>query len=166
MECNHRQVRRVSRVGNILSILSKGVVLMSQSTQPILDESSGVSGSVFGQPRGWLRLEGLAALGGAIALYGHGGHSWMWFAIFFLLPDISFAGYLAGPRVGAICYNVAHSYVSPAAVAVALHLLGMSLAIPLVWIGHIGFDRLLGYGLKYDDSFGHTHLGRLGRGAK
>jgi hypothetical protein len=37
------------------------------------------------------------------------------------------------------------------------------LALGLVWLAHIGLDRLQGYGLKYDDSFQHTHLGMLGR---
>lgn len=33
----------------------------------------------------------------------------------------------------------------------------------LIWIAHIGFDRTLGYGLKYDSGFKFTHLGRIGR---
>jgi Domain of unknown function (DUF4260) len=36
------------------------------------------------------------------------------------------------------------------------------LALGLVWLAHVGLDRLLGYGLKYDHSFQHTHLGMLG----
>jgi hypothetical protein len=38
-----------------------------------------------------------------------------------------------------------------------------SLALRLVWLAHVGQDRLLGYGLKYDAHFQHTHLGRPGR---
>ena len=37
------------------------------------------------------------------------------------------------------------------------------LAVALVWCAHIGFDRALGYGLKYAAGFRETHLGRLGR---
>jgi hypothetical protein len=33
--------------------------------------------------------------------------------------------------------------------------------IGVIWIAHIGFDRALGYGLKYPDSFKATHLGRV-----
>ncbi len=33
----------------------------------------------------------------------------------------------------------------------------------LVWVAHIGLDRMLGYGLKYASAFSHTHLGRIGR---
>jgi len=36
-------------------------------------------------------------------------------------------------------------------------------AISIIWIAHIGFDRSLGYGLKYADGFGYTHLGLIGK---
>jgi hypothetical protein len=73
------------------------------------------------------------------------------------------AGYLAGPRTGAAIYNVAHSYIGPAMLAVALLNSGAPLILPLVWGAHIGFDRVLGYGLKYPSAFSDTHLGRIGR---
>ena len=74
------------------------------------------------------------------------------------------AGYLAGPRVGAFCYNLAHHK----ALAVAVGLAGWWLAQPglqlagTVLLFHSAFDRLLGYGLKYTTSFHDTHLGRVG----
>jgi hypothetical protein len=37
----------------------------------------------------------------------------------------------------------------------------MALAVGLIWLGHVGFDRMAGYGLKYDSDFKHTHLGIL-----
>jgi hypothetical protein len=37
------------------------------------------------------------------------------------------------------------------------------LALALTWLGRVGLDRLLGYGLKYDDHFQHAHLGHPGR---
>ena len=78
------------------------------------------AGAVHGSVRLWLRLEGLVVLVLAVYLYARGAHSWVVFATLFFLPDISFAGYLAGPRVGAAVYNVAHSYVGPLLLAVAL----------------------------------------------
>ena len=33
------------------------------------------------------------------------------------------------------------------------------MALALVWLAHVGLDRLLGMGLKYNDRFTHTHLG-------
>lgn len=34
-------------------------------------------------------------------------------------------------------------------------------AVALIWLLHIGFDRAIGYGLKYPSSFKETHLGRV-----
>ena len=111
-----------------------------------------------------LRIEGLALLVIALLLYRNTQASWWLFAGLFLLPDVSFAGYLFGPRIGALVYNTAHSTVGPlmlAALAVAYptpHLL----PIALIWLAHVGFDRALGYGLKMASGFRDTHLGRIG----
>lgn len=120
-------------------------------------------GAVDGAVRVWLRLEGIAALLLAIGLYAQQGGSWLVFAALFLAPDISFAGYVAGPRFGAAIYNVAHSYVGPLILAATLFSLGTGVTFALVWTAHLGFDRALGYGLKYPTAFGDTHLGRIGR---
>lgn len=73
-------------------------------------------------------------------------------------------GYLAGPRPGALAYNLAHSHVVPALVGGAGFAAGneAALAVALVWVAHIGFDRALGYGLKYPTGFTATHLGAIG----
>ena len=74
-------------------------------------------------------------------------------------------GYWAGLRWGAHCYTTVHSYLLPAALAIVgltLHS-AMILSIALIWFNHIGVDRLLGYGLKYQAGFGFTHLSRLGK---
>ena len=42
----------------------------------------------------------------------------------------------------------------------------LTLSIAMIWLAHIGFDRALGYGLKYSAGFGFTHLGRIGKDAK
>jgi hypothetical protein len=85
------------------------------------------------------------------------------FALLLLAPDLSMLGYVAGPRVGAVVYNVFHAYPLPAVLGI-FGLLGGSplvLAVALIWLAHIGMDRLLGYGLKYPTEFKDTHLGRL-----
>ena len=33
--------------------------------------------------------------------------------------------------------------------------------VALIWLAHIGMDRLLGYGLKYPSAFKDTHLQRV-----
>jgi hypothetical protein len=129
------------------------------SAMPVSD------GTVHSSVRLWLRLEGLMALLVATYLYAHEGGSWLAFAVLFLLPDVSLAGYIAGPRVGAALYNVAHSYVGPLILAATLLSVGAGSTLALVWAAHIGFDRVLGYGLKYPSAFGDTHLGRIGKDA-
>ena len=121
-------------------------------------------GAAAGSVRLWLRLEGLAVLLVAAYLFARGGHSWMLFAALFLVPDLSFAAYLAGPRAGAVVYNALHSHVGPLLLAAAFLATGRPPVISLVWAAHIGFDRALGYGLKYPTAFDETHLGRIGRG--
>ena len=125
------------------------------------------TGSIEGAPQLVLRAEGAAVLGIAALLYARTGQSWWLFAALFLAPDLSFLGYLGGPRLGAIVYNCAHTLIAPAVLGVAGLLLPNTLiiALALIWAAHIGFDRMLGYGLKYAAGFAFTHLGRIGRNA-
>ena len=125
--------------------------------------------AVSGPMRVWLRLENLSALMLAVFVYGRqhmAGHAlWLLFAGLFFAPDLAMLGYLAGARVGAMLYNTMHSYILPLALT-AFALLknhGEVLPYALIWIAHIGFDRSLGYGLKYDSGFGYTHLGWIGK---
>lgn len=120
-------------------------------------------GAVTGGVRVLLRLEGLAVLAGAVALYARGGHSWGLFALLFLAPDLAFAAYLIGPRVATAAYNAAHSYVGPIAAAALALATGRPPVLACIWAAHIGFDRMLGYGLKYARGFDATHLGAIGR---
>jgi hypothetical protein len=124
-------------------------------------------GAVSGAVVVLLRLEGLTALAAALAAYAHLGASWIVFAALFLAPDLAMAGYFRGPRLGALVYNLAHTYLAPLALGAAGWALGSAAAqaLALVWIAHIGFDRALGFGLKYPTGFGHSHLGRFGRAA-
>jgi hypothetical protein len=125
------------------------------------------TGTVTGGVAVLLRVEGAAAFAAALALYGYAGFAWPIFALCFFAPDLSMLGYLAGPRIGAAFYNVVHTYTLAAALALAGFLGGLPLvtAAGLILIGHIGFDRALGFGLKYSSGFGDTHLGRARRRA-
>jgi len=127
-----------------------------------------VSGMVDGAPRVWLRLEGALLLLLAVSAYAALDGPWLWFGILFFAPDLSFAGYLAGPRAGAQVYNAAHSLAGPWLLALA----GVAgagvwlLPAAALWAGHVGFDRMLGYGLKYPSAFVDTHLGRIGNAGR
>jgi hypothetical protein len=115
--------------------------------------------------RAILRLEGAAAFAAVIALYAHAGFSWPIFALLILSPDLSILPYLIGPRAGAAAYNLVHTYALAVPLALAGYLLAspIACALGLIWIAHIGMDRMLGYGLKYSSGFRDTHLGRTGR---
>jgi hypothetical protein len=121
--------------------------------------------AVAGTPCLILRLEGLALFALATAGFAFSGLPWGVYAALFLAPDLSFAAYAAGPRPGAVFYNALHSTLGPAALAGTGLVLNSPpiLGIAAVWAAHIGFDRMLGYGLKYASAFGDTHLGRIGR---
>lgn len=124
-----------------------------------------VSGTVSGAPRRWLRLQGGVLLAGSLIAFSATGQPWWLVPATILVPDVLAAGYLGGTRLGAHLYNLAHSTTLPAALAGLGRWQGrpLILALGLVWLAHIGADRLLGYGLKYGDSFQHTHLGQLGQ---
>jgi hypothetical protein len=110
-----------------------------------------------------LRLEGAAIFGAAIALYLHADYSVLALLILFLAPDLSFLGYLAGRSIGAATYNAVHTEIWPIVLAAAGVLAGASVLtqLGLIWLAHIGIDRVLGYGLKYPTAFKDTHLGRV-----
>jgi hypothetical protein len=112
-----------------------------------------------------LRLEAAAVALVMAALAWHLGPPWWLVLLVLIAPDFSIAGYLAGPRTGAMLYNAAHTYLGPAVVAGLWFVSGAATAgaIAALWALHIGVDRALGYGLKYPTAFGDTHLGRIGR---
>ena len=121
-----------------------------------------MSEAVTGAPKALLQLEGLAVSLAAIAAFSHVQGSWLLFAVLFLVPDLSMLGYLAGPRVGAMIYNAMHWYVLPLA-CMAIGVVSdaaLFTAVGLIWVAHIAVDRTLGFGLKYADGFGATHLGK------
>ncbi|HEV8042303.1 MAG TPA: DUF4260 domain-containing protein [Bryobacteraceae bacterium] len=111
-------------------------------------------------PKQLLHLEGTVILVASLYAYQWNHGSWLLFALLFLVPDLSMIGYAINARVGAITYNAIHTYVGPLVLgAYALftgkHLL---LLLALIWIAHIAFDRMLGFGLKYTTRFKDTHL--------
>jgi hypothetical protein len=114
-------------------------------------------------PRRLLHLEGLAVAAGSLVLYFDAGFGWVLLLVLILAPDLSMLGYLGGPRLGSLAYDLVHTYAGPVALGVVGVLGGYetSLQIALIWLAHIGVDRLLGYGLKYPTGFKDTHLQRV-----
>jgi Domain of unknown function (DUF4260) len=114
-------------------------------------------------PRILLRLEGLVLFGAALSLYVREDFSILALVVLFLAPDLAFAGLAGGPRVGAIAYDIVHTYVGPILLASAAVIIEWDPGVlfGLIWLAHIGLDRALGYGLRYPDAFQDTHLQRV-----
>lgn len=111
-----------------------------------------------------LKLEELALMVLGIFMFGLLGYQWWLLPVLILTPDVSMVGYLFGPKVGAICYNIAHHR----GVAILLYFVGIYFMLPIVQlIGtilfiHTAMDRIFGFGLKYEKGFTFTHLGEIG----
>ena len=114
-------------------------------------------------PRALLQAEGAAVFAAATLLYFHGDHPWWLYLLLALAPDISMLAYAAGARIGALGYDAAHTYVVPIALAAAGVVGDVDglVAVSLIWLAHIGVDRAVGYGLKYESGFKETHLQRV-----
>ncbi len=84
-------------------------------------------------------------------------------------------GFLVGKKVGTITYNIFHTYSIPLLIFLVLYCVetlsdesaaeaGWSVflvKLATIWMAHIGFDRMLGYGIKYETAFKDTHLQRV-----
>ena len=114
-------------------------------------------------PKILLHIEGGAILFAACFGYQHVHGNWLWFALLLLVPDLSMLGYLVDKRIGAMAYNAFHTYTVPIILLLVLEFSGQISYgwLALIWAAHIGMDRLLGYGLKYETAFKDTHLNRL-----
>ena len=112
-----------------------------------------------------LQIEELFQFLLALGMYIVLGNPWWSIPLVIMLPDVSILGYLINPRIGALTYNIGHHR----GVAIGISVLGYSLAQPilisvgLIMYAHASMDRVLGYGLKYPNSFWHTHLGVIGK---
>jgi hypothetical protein len=111
----------------------------------------------------YLQLEGLAAFSMATVFYAGQHFSWWLYGALFFVPDLFMLGYLVNLRFGALIYNIGHTYIVPALLIGASGVLHSSLvfAVALIWCAHIGFDRMIGYGLKCDSGFKDTHFQKL-----
>ncbi|RKN47612.1 DUF4260 domain-containing protein [Micromonospora endolithica] len=116
------------------------------------------------------RIESVVVAALTVVVTIAAGYPWWSLLALFLVFDLSMLGYLHGPRLGALCYNLAHSYALPAAlgaVAVTAAAFGDQITwlgvLAIAWAFHVAVDRALGYGLKTTEGFEHTHLGPIGK---
>ncbi|MFD2042973.1 DUF4260 domain-containing protein [Ornithinibacillus salinisoli] len=111
----------------------------------------------------FLHIEGLATLLLSIFVYFYFDLNWLLFVLLLFAPDLSMLGYLFNNHLGAILYNIFHTYIVPILLVFIAFLVDHSIlmSIGLIWFAHIGMDRMIGYGLKYPTDFKNTHLNRV-----
>lgn len=121
---------------------------------------------IHAEDKRWQQIEGALALVACVILYVVllGIFPWWAAILIFFAPDLTFAAYLAGPKVGSVVYNSLHNYGCGAVLVCigAVFVIPALTAIGLLWVAHCGFDRMMGYGLKRSDAFTSTHMGDLG----
>ena len=112
-----------------------------------------------------LKLEEIAMFLCAIFLFNQLNFSWWWFPALLFLPDLSMLGHLVNTTVGAQLYNfVHHKAVAIFIYAIGIYLMNLALQLTgIIIFAHSSMDRIMGYGLKYTDSFNNTHLGIIGK---
>ena len=133
-----------------------------------------------------IKLEEFLLFGLALFLFSKLDYRWgaSRYALLFFAPDlpaksagtgVSMLGYLANPRPGTwtlrLAQGNAYNLIHHKGLSVALYALGALLSIPrlmfaplrAILLGHSSLDRVLGYGLKHEDTFQNTHLGRIGK---
>ena len=112
-----------------------------------------------------LKSEAFVFFIASLIAYSLTGSGWWFFLIFLLVPDLFMVGYVKDSKLGALIYNIGHSYITPF-ILLGIFLLFHSLVllpISIIWIAHISMDRMLGFGLKLDTNFKDTHLGVIGK---
>ncbi len=112
-----------------------------------------------------LKLEELGQLLLSILLFQQLDYVWWIYPACILLPDVSMLGYLFNTKIGAWSYNLFHHKLLGIAVIGLGYWLNHDLMTlsGIILFGHSAMDRVMGYGLKYTDSFQHTHLGWVGK---
>ena len=113
------------------------------------------------RPKFLLNLEGAAIFSATLYFYYQGLYPWWLYGLLFLAPDLAMLGYLKSPKLGSAVYNLFHTLTIPIVLLFGGLVSREITPYALIWISHIGFDRMLGYGLKYPTFFRDTHLQRV-----
>lgn len=115
-----------------------------------------------------LKLEEFTLFLLGVYLFAQLDYAWWVFPVLLVASDLGALGYLGGSRSGAATYNLTHHK----GIAIAFYLAGALAGIQVlqlvgvIMLAHSSLCRVFGYGLRYSDSFDHTHLGWIGKTAK
>lgn len=112
-----------------------------------------------------IQLEEVAQFLFGIYLFSRLDFAWWWFPTLILLPDLSMIGYTINPKIGAWIYNLFHhKLLGILVLIIGYYVDNQSIALAgVILFAHSAMDRIFGYGLKFEDAFTNTHLGRIGK---
>jgi hypothetical protein len=124
-----------------------------------------------------LKIEEFAQFIVCVVLLALFNHPWWAYILLLIAPDIGMAGYLINRKAGAWLYNAFHHKGLAIAIGfsgllftttplsdVVWHTeLPIALTAMIILYGHASMDRAFGIGLKHEDDFKNTHLGRMGK---
>ncbi|WP_406944159.1 DUF4260 domain-containing protein [Halobacillus sp. SY10] len=98
-------------------------------------------------------------------MYFYQQNNFSWLAFIFLLfaCNVSMISYVINERVGALVYNIFHSYILSVTLILVSTIITLDwlLMVSLIWTAHIGMDRMIGYGLKYHSGFKDSHFQKV-----
>ena len=113
---------------------------------------------ILRRPGAILRLEGAVLLVCTLSAYTSANRPLYWIPIAVLLPDVIFVKRIRDTKVGNYIYDALHTYPLPSLMIFISVVTDFLLQKPwtgvaILWFMHIGFDRLIGRGKKYDGAF-------------
>ena len=110
-----------------------------------------------------VRIENGFAFAISFYIYVHLNFPIWLFFVLLLVPDITMIGYAMNKKIGALVYNIGHSLIVPLLFFISYFYFSNDylLITSIIWLAHIFMDRLLGFGLKYEDTFNITHIQKL-----
>jgi len=117
----------------------------------------------FSMPRTFMHVDGLALLAGSLVFYANLNFNWVTFALLLFTPDLPLILYGVNKQMASIAYNLVHSLVFPILLLVTSHFADniVGIQLSLIWLAHIGMDRVFGYGFKYLGRMKETHFSRV-----
>jgi hypothetical protein len=105
-----------------------------------------------------MKIEGTALVLFSLAAYSQFELPYIWVFVALFVPDLLFPEKFLKNRKVEIIYDLLHTYPLPAiamfiSVVTDFRFEHTSTAYIFLWFTHIGFDRIIGRGAKYDGVF-------------
>ena len=104
------------------------------------------------------KIEGILVLSIGLGIFAQTENPLWWAPIGVLIPDLLLPKKFLDTRFGGWFYDATHTYPLPGIIATYLIITdptyhSVAAGIVMLWWAHIGLDRLMGRGARYDGAF-------------